>query len=55
LLGAFFPKTDAGTIVGKPASATVPAVALIVFFKKVRLLLALLISVIILNLSIPSI
>jgi hypothetical protein len=46
LLGAFLPKTDAGTIVGKPASATVPAVALTVFFRKARLPFVFLISVI---------
>jgi hypothetical protein len=38
LLGAFLPKTDAGTMVGKPESTTAPAVLLIVFFKKFLLL-----------------
>jgi hypothetical protein len=38
LLGAFFPKTDEGTMVGKLFKAIDPAVTLIVFFRK-RLLL----------------
>jgi hypothetical protein len=46
LLGAFLPKTEAGTMVGKPARATVPAVALTVFFKKTRRLVESFFSVI---------
>jgi hypothetical protein len=38
LLGAFLPNTVEGTMVGKLASATEPAVALKVFFKKILLL-----------------